>query len=91
VSLAWLLAKQPWIVPIPGTTKLNHLEEDLRAVEVALTADDVKEIDEGFARIGVRGARTTEELLERTDDGAKLGSSSAGGHGVSPLPRARVR
>ena len=87
VALAWLLAKKPWIVPIPGTTKLNHLEEDLGALEVALTAADVQEIEEGFAKIRVQGARSTAQLLERTDIGAKLGTSSIGGHGLSPLPR----
>ena len=91
VSLAWLLARKPSIVPIPGTTKPNHLDEDLRALDVTLTTDDLREIGDGFAQIGVRGARTTAQLLERTDDGAKLGSSSAGGHGMSPLPAARGR
>ena len=89
VSLAWLLAKAPWVVPIPGTTKLEHLDEDLRALEVILTADDVREIDDGFARVGVRGARTTAQLLESTDVGAKLGTSSAGGRGNSPMPGTR--
>jgi aryl-alcohol dehydrogenase-like predicted oxidoreductase len=91
VSLAWLLAKKPWIVPIPGTTKLNHLDENVHALDVTLTNDDVREIDQRFATIGVHGARTTREFLERTDDGAKLGSSSKGGHGMSPLPAARAR
>ena len=88
VALAWLLARWPWIVPIPGTTKLNHLEEDLGALAIELTVDDVKEIDEGFATIRMQGARTTDQLLAQTDIGAKLGSSSIGGHGLSPLPRA---
>jgi aryl-alcohol dehydrogenase-like predicted oxidoreductase len=87
IALAWLLARRPWIVPIPGTTKLNHLEENLGALRVELTAADVKEIDEGFARIGVQGARTRADLLERSDIGARMGTSSAGGHGMSPLPR----
>jgi len=74
-------------VPIPGTTKLNHLEEDLGALRIALTADDIKEIEDGFANIQVQGARTSEQLLAQTDIGAKLGTSSVGGHGMSPLPR----
>ena len=87
IALAWLLARKPWIVPIPGTTKLNHLEEDLGALRIALTADDIKEIEDGFAKIQVQGGRTTEQLLAQTDIGAKLGTSSVGGHGMSPLPR----
>jgi aryl-alcohol dehydrogenase-like predicted oxidoreductase len=85
VALAWLLAKKPWIVPIPGTTKLNHLEENLGALKVQLSAEDVKEIDEGFASIQVQGARAPEPLLKAHDIGANLGTSSAGGHGLSPL------
>ncbi len=85
VALAWLLAKNPWIVPIPGTTKLHHLEENLGALKVQLSVADVKEIDDGFAGIQVQGARAPEALLEVHDIGANLGSSSAGGHGLSPL------
>ncbi len=85
VALAWLLAKKPWIVPIPGTTKLNHLEENLGALKVQLSAEDVKEIDDGFASLRVQGARAPEALLKVHDIGANLGTSSAGGHGLSPL------
>jgi aryl-alcohol dehydrogenase-like predicted oxidoreductase len=85
VALAWLLAKKPWIVPIPGTTKLNHLEENLGALKVQLSAADVKEIDDGFAGIQVQGARAPEALQKAHDIGANLGSSSADGHGLSPL------
>ena len=91
VALAWLLAQKPWIVPIPGTTRLDHLEEDLTAVEVKLTADDRTAIDAGFAAIRVEGARTTDQLLASTDIGARLGTSSIGGHGLSPLPRTRTQ
>lgn len=87
VALAWLLAKQPWIVPIPGTTKVAHLEENLGASKVELTATDVKEIEDGFAAITVQGARTTDALRKNHDIGADLGTSSVGGHGNSPLPR----
>jgi aryl-alcohol dehydrogenase-like predicted oxidoreductase len=85
VALAWLLAKKPWIVPIPGTTKLKHLEENLGALKVQLSTADVKEIDDGFVSIKVQGARAPEELLKVHDIGANLGTSSAGGHGLSPL------
>lgn len=91
VALAWLLARKPWIVPIPGTTKLNHMEENLGALGIELTAEDVKEIEDGFARIHVQGARTDEPNFAMIDLGAKLGTSSIGGHGMSPLPRAPVR
>jgi aryl-alcohol dehydrogenase-like predicted oxidoreductase len=87
VALAWLLAQKPWIVPTPGTTKLGHFEENLGTLKVGLTAEDIKEIDDEFAKIRVQGARTTEALLRQSDVGTKLGTSSAGGHGMSPLPR----
>lgn len=89
VALAWLLAKQPWIVPIPGTTKEKNLEQNLLAAAVELTAADVKQIDEGFEKIKVQGARSAEALLKQSDDGAKLGTSSRDGHGLSPLPKKR--
>ena len=57
IALAWLLARKPWIVPIPGTTKLGRLQENLGAVDVELTKDDLREIDEGFSRITVHGDR----------------------------------
>jgi aryl-alcohol dehydrogenase-like predicted oxidoreductase len=60
VALAWLLAKRPWIVPIPGTTKLHRLEENLGAVHVALSADDLRELEEASARIEIQGARYPE-------------------------------
>lgn len=60
VALAWLLAQKPWIVPIPGTTKLYRLEENLGGASVELTADDLREIEEGAATISVQGARYTE-------------------------------
>ena len=71
-------------MPIPGTTRLEHLEEDLGAVEVELTADDLAEVEDGFASIGVQGARMPEELREAIDAGAMLGTSSVGGQGLSP-------
>jgi aryl-alcohol dehydrogenase-like predicted oxidoreductase len=62
VALAWLLAQKPWIVPIPGTTKLERLEEDLGAVNVELTSDDLREIEGAASRITVQGARYPEHL-----------------------------
>jgi aryl-alcohol dehydrogenase-like predicted oxidoreductase len=62
IALAWLLAQKPWIVPIPGTTKLHHLEENLASADVELTPDDLNEIDEALARIEVQGARYPEHL-----------------------------
>src|SRR5579864_4187505 len=66
IALAWLLAQKPWIVPIPGTTKLNRLEENIGAVAVELTADDLREIDSAASKITVQGARYPEELERRT-------------------------
>jgi aryl-alcohol dehydrogenase-like predicted oxidoreductase len=66
VALAWLLARKPWIVPIPGTTKLGRLEENLAAVAVELTADDLRDIDEAAARITVQGARYPEAMERMT-------------------------
>ena len=66
IALAWLLAQKPWIVPIPGTTKLHRLEENIGAVEIELTADDLREIDRAASQIDVQGARYPEELERRT-------------------------
>jgi len=66
ISLAWLLAQKPWIVPIPGTTKLQRLEENIGAVAVELTADDLREIDSAAAKITIEGARYPEALEKRT-------------------------
>ena len=62
VALAWLLARKPWIVPIPGTTKLHRLEENIGAIELALTDEDVRSIDAAAAAIPVQGARYPEPL-----------------------------
>jgi len=66
IALAWLLAQKPWILPIPGTTKLHRLEENSGAVEIELTADDLREIDRAASQIDVQGARYPEELERRT-------------------------
>ena len=62
IALAWLLAQKPWIVPIPGTTKLHRLEENLGAAAVELTADDLRDIDDALSGIAVQGARYPEHL-----------------------------
>jgi len=66
IALAWLLAQKPWIVPIPSTTKLNRLGENIGAVAVQLTADDLREIDTAASQITVRGARYPERLEQMT-------------------------
>ncbi|GGB02301.1 aldo/keto reductase [Puia dinghuensis] len=65
LALAWLLAQKPWIAPIPGTTKLTRLEENLGAVRVELSADDLREIEAAAAGITVQGARYPQHLQER--------------------------
>ncbi|HTS35309.1 MAG TPA: aldo/keto reductase [Candidatus Solibacter sp.] len=62
IALAWLLAQKPWIAPIPGTTKLHRLEENLGAVNVELSADDLRQLDAATSRMPVQGARYPEEL-----------------------------
>jgi aryl-alcohol dehydrogenase-like predicted oxidoreductase len=66
IALAWLLAQKPWIVPIPGTTKLHRLEENIGAASINLTQDELKRIDEALAQIAVEGDRYPEELEKRT-------------------------
>src|SRR5579864_2680939 len=66
VALAWLLAQRPWIVPIPGTTKLHRLEENLGAVNLALSENDLKEIDDASSRLKLEGARLPESALKMT-------------------------
>ena len=61
IALAWLLAQKPWIVPIPGTTKLNRLEENLGALTVELTSDDLREINTAASQIIIQGARYSEQ------------------------------
>ncbi|MFZ3375798.1 MAG: aldo/keto reductase [Chthoniobacterales bacterium] len=66
IALAWLLARKPWIVPIPGTTKLHRLEENIGAVSVELTPDDLREIESAASKITVQGARYPEKLEQMT-------------------------
>jgi aryl-alcohol dehydrogenase-like predicted oxidoreductase len=68
IALAWLMARKPWIVPIPGTTKHEHLKENLGALNVTLSADDMQTIENGYAKIKVHGLRTTPALLRMSDD-----------------------
>ena len=66
IALAWLLAEKPWIVPIPGTTKLKRLEENIGAASIELTSDDLREIDRAASKIKVQGARYPEQLEKMT-------------------------
>ena len=67
IAIAWLLAQKPWIVPIPGTTKLHRLEENLGAVAIKLTADDLREIEIALSQVPVHGARYPEHLQRLVD------------------------
>ena len=66
IALAWLLAQKPWIVPIPGTRKLERLEENIGAAALELTSDDLREIDSASSEITVQGARYPENLEQMT-------------------------
>ena len=66
IALAWLLAQKPWIVPIPGTTKLARLDENIGAVNVELTPNDLREIESATAKIKVQGDRYPEEMEKST-------------------------
>ncbi len=65
VALAWVMAQKPWIVPIPGTTKINRLEENLKADQLTLTTEDLRDIESAFSEINVQGARYPKHLMER--------------------------
>ena len=67
IALAWLLAQKPWIVPIPGTTKLHRLEENLASVEITLSTDDLKEINEAVSKVEVQGVRYNEQGQKMID------------------------
>jgi aryl-alcohol dehydrogenase-like predicted oxidoreductase len=66
LAIAWLLAQKPWIVPIPGTTKLERLEENLAAAAIELTSDDLREIERAASQITVQGARYPEHFAKMT-------------------------
>lgn len=67
VALAWLLAQKPWIVPIPGTRRADHLAENLGAIEVRLTPADLRETETAFSTITVQGARMSERFLREVE------------------------
>jgi aryl-alcohol dehydrogenase-like predicted oxidoreductase len=64
IALAWVLAQKPWIVPIPGTTKLHRLEENIGAVSIQLTPEDLREMDGAASQIAVQGDRYPEKLMK---------------------------
>lgn len=66
IALAWLLAQRPWIVPIPGTTKINRMEENLGAVDVELTKADLQQIEDATSKLSLEGARLPEAMLKMT-------------------------
>jgi aryl-alcohol dehydrogenase-like predicted oxidoreductase len=66
IALAWLLAQKQWIVPIPGTTKLKRLEENIDSTSIKLTEDDLREIDEAASKIKIEGARYPKSLQQTT-------------------------
>jgi len=66
IALAWLLAQKPWIVPIPGSRRLEHLDENLGALAVELTPDDLREIESALAKITIQGDRYPEDLKQQT-------------------------
>jgi aryl-alcohol dehydrogenase-like predicted oxidoreductase len=66
IALAWLLAQKPWIVPIPGTTKVNRLEENIGAVGVELAPDDLRDIESAASKITIQGARYPEHIEQMT-------------------------
>jgi aryl-alcohol dehydrogenase-like predicted oxidoreductase len=67
IALAWLLAQKPWIVPIPGTTKLHRLEENIGAVAVTLTSDDLREIEGAIAKVAIQGERYPARMMRQID------------------------
>ena len=86
VALAWLLAQKEWIVPIFGTTKAAHVDENIAALDLHLDADELQALNDGFAQLEVYGKSSGESQLANIDLGAKAGTTSEGTHGLSPLP-----
>jgi aryl-alcohol dehydrogenase-like predicted oxidoreductase len=87
IDLAWLLARKPFIVPIPGTTNIDHQQENFGAAKVELTVDDMQELETAFAKVEVFGNRAPESIAAAHDMGVNIGSSSIGTNGKSPLPQ----
>ncbi|HRP34169.1 MAG TPA: aldo/keto reductase [Agriterribacter sp.] len=85
IALAWLLAKKPFIVPIPGTRLIPHMQENTGAAKLKLSASDIQELETGFKTIGVFGDRAPENLKASHDIGTSLGTSSKGTNGKTPL------
>ena len=71
IALAWLLAQKPWIVPIPGTSKIDHLNENLGAVNLQLTPADLRELETEFSKIKVHGGRMNEMQMQVVDQTSK--------------------
>lgn len=89
ISLAWLLTKKPFIIPIPGTTKIEHVHENMQATSIRLSNADMREIEEGYAKINIVGKRAAADVLMFSDIGSLEHTSSKGTHGNSPLPMKR--
>jgi aryl-alcohol dehydrogenase-like predicted oxidoreductase len=87
VALAWLLKQKPFIVPIPGTTKVSHLEDNLGAINLELNEQDMTVLNEGFAKRKVQGAFSGDAQMQAMDYGDREGTTSQGGHGMSPRPK----
>lgn len=87
VALAWLLAKKPFIVPIPGTRFIPHMLENTGAIHMKLSGSDMQELETEFKAIGVFGDRAPEGLKASHDIGTNLGTSSKGTNGNTPLPK----
>lgn len=87
IDLAWLLARKPYIIPIPGTTNPEHQKENMNAANIKLTEDDMREIGNGLAQINIVGERAASGVLEGLDIGNRGMRSSKGTHGLSPLPK----
>jgi aryl-alcohol dehydrogenase-like predicted oxidoreductase len=85
VALAWLSAQKPFMVPIPGTTNVDHLDENFGAIKVELSAEDIKQLEIEFSKVDVFGKRAPEAFIAQHDLGCNIGTSSIGNHGRSPL------
>lgn len=86
VSLAWLLSRKPWIVPIPGSTNIFHIRENVAAMSIDLSPKDLNDLDQKFATLKVVGERASPGPMRIHDLGTDFGNSSLGTNGKSPLP-----
>ena len=68
IALAWLLAQKPWIVPIPGMDKVEYIDDNIKSIDLELTAEDLQEIDSELSKINVQGAMLDESLLSMSED-----------------------